>query len=373
MSTEDNTSLDAPAKRLKKELDTLKMEDIKTDLVLPWSLRDKLIYQLNKYNAFLYSKFEYGDDLKRELVDEAKQLVTELMLLNLKDEEDRFKKLFQIEKGSKKVAKDQRCNLPTLNLRWSKRQKIFDILMLNQKTIVYADIGETKKSIIEENDKILFDLMKLSVIVYEDEDKKKNEIPSNNQRLLNDQLSDQINFETTSTKDLWKQEFYKEFVAEMDKKFVSLRDELTQLVHSNSEIVYTFKVSNVSTFLMENNQKRMSELFYCRNVPFVVAVKNRLTNNDSTPDVLDVYIHCEYQPKSTNWKLCSKITIKLLSNVCDSNQLTSKFDFEYVKKQGVGIPQFVTHQELKNCSKQYIKNDSFCLICHVICDLPVGN
>ena len=160
-------------------------------------------------------------------------------------------------------------------------------------------------------------------------------------------------------------------VNELDKKLALLKEQMKDFVirsiNSRPETVFTFKINNVSHFLKTPDEKRFSDRFYVRNIAFFCVIQNKIS-----PGHLEVFLHCDHDPKDKKFSCFVKVELELTTNSNDAKPLRQNFEFEYLRRMGCGVQSFVSHAELNNPRNSYVQNDCIYVRINLVSDKPAG-
>lgn len=121
----------------------------------------------------------------------------------------------------------------------------------------------------------------------------------------------------------------------LDNKFSVLKDQLkeyvTRLINGKPETSFTFKINNVTQFLRMKDEKRFSDRFYVRNIPFFCVIQNKIADKVPGSGHLEVFLHCDYEPKDKSFACFVKVDLTLSTNVSEVREIHQSFEFNYLR------------------------------------------
>lgn len=165
----------------------------------------------------------------------------------------------------------------------------------------------------------------------------------------------------------------------LDRKIQAVKEQLKELVtksiNSRAETFFTFKIKNVSQYLKVVDEKRFSERIFVRNIPFFCVVQNKMPNRVPGQGHLEVFVHCDHEPKEQRdppFSIFVRVELTLSSNVNDVKEIRQSFEYTYTRRMGCGVQFFVKHEDLLNTKKGYIQNDCIYIRINLLADKPTG-
>lgn len=175
LSNTHQTTTNRQNKRTKIEehhSDCESIEKVKKALIfkLPWQSRDSLIIGLNKYSAVFYSN-SVNCDFVASLIRENQNFIK--ILSNSKAKDDKFQGVTFLSVDTN-ITTDS-LNLPELEISCSLRERLFNSLVSNHNSVIHLKTiqEQFKKNLIEENTSLVHHLMKLKVVVNDENGKFK--------------------------------------------------------------------------------------------------------------------------------------------------------------------------------------------------------
>lgn len=174
-------------------------------------------------------------------------------------------------------------------------------------------------------------------------------------------------------------------LGDLDKKLNAMKEQLKEFVvksiNARPETCFTFKIDKMAQFLRIDGEKRFSDRFYVRNIPFFCVIQNKLAKKEDfnakqqqpfVPAHLEVFLHCDHDSKDRTFSCFVKVDLALSTNASDGKELRQNFEFDYTRRMGCGVQSFVSHSELNNTKNGYIQNDCIYVRIYLVADKPTG-